>query len=129
MRSTISRRLHTSIWGVYLAALVIFSLLPSFAPPGPANSDKFMHLAAYLILTCLWPEFILQSPSTRFLAAAGLGAVLECGQGILPTGRYAEVWDAVANAAGAGIGLLVQRAVWGAKDGARSRKASGGGRA
>ncbi|NLW80923.1 MAG: VanZ family protein [Desulfovibrionales bacterium] len=125
MRSTISRRLHTSIWGVYLAALVIFSLLPSFIPPGPENSDKFMHLAAYSILTCLWPESILQSPCRRFLAAAGLGVVLECGQGILPTGRFADVSDAVANGLGAGIGLFVQHAMRGAKEGARGKKTSG----
>ena len=34
---------------------------------------------------------------------------LEIGQGVLPTGRFMDLWDALANALGAGLGLAARQ--------------------
>jgi glycopeptide antibiotics resistance protein len=64
-----------------------------------------MHLLAYAVLVLTWPRGWKTSQPIRFGLAAGLGLILEIGQDVLPTGRFMDLWDALANALGAGLGL------------------------
>jgi hypothetical protein len=64
-----------------------------------------MHLLAYALLVLAWPRVWTFSHPAMFGLAAGLGLALEAGQGVLPTGRFMDSWDALANALGAGLGL------------------------
>jgi VanZ family protein len=110
MRNNAFPALQKAFWTVYVMALVVSSLTPVDLSGAPADSDKAMHLLAYLLLVVLWPPAWIRPAPFMFAFAAGLGIVLEVAQGILPTGRFADPWDALANCLGAGIGLAVRRA-------------------
>lgn len=82
----------------------------SFAPLAPVDlsgapehGDKLPHFLAYCLLVLFWPPSWLGIPS-RFVLAAALGLGLEVAQGALPTGRFADPWDALANTLGAALG-------------------------
>jgi VanZ family protein len=110
MRNNAFPALQKAFWTVYVMALVVSSLTPVDLSGAPADSDKAMHLLAYLLLVVLWPPAWIRPAPFMFAFAAGLGIVLEVAQGILPTGRFADPWDALANCLGAGLGLAVLRA-------------------
>ena len=94
-------------WVFYVLALGIASLMPVHLPDAPDNSDKVLHGLAYCLLVLLWPQAWRRNAIAMFAFAAGLGVFLEIGQGVLPTGRYLDPWDALANSLGAAAGLAV----------------------
>jgi VanZ family protein len=110
MRSPSASLCHQCLWTGYLLALIVGSLLPVHLPQTVDHGDKVMHLLAYVILVLTWPRTWAASPVTMFCLAAGLGLVLEIGQGVLPTGRFMDIWDALANALGVGLGLAGRQA-------------------
>lgn len=93
--------------GITLVLVVVFlSVRPIGAPlPEVENSDKFAHLIAYCTLA-LWFSGVFRKAS--YLAVAGgligLGIGLEGVQALLPA-RSADPGDALANAAGVGLGV------------------------
>ena len=95
------------LWTLYVLALVVSSLMPVNLAQAPRHSDKAMHVLAYGLLVLLWPPSWTRPAPAMFGFAAGLGLVLEVAQGLLPTGRFPDPWDALANALGAGLGLGV----------------------
>lgn len=97
---------HKLFWVGYVLALVVGSLLPVDLPAAPEHGDKVMHFLAYCVLVFLWPRAWTGTALTMFSLGAGLGLALEIGQGILPTGRFMDLWDALANALGAGVGVM-----------------------
>lgn len=99
-------RAHLVLWCAYVVSLVVLSLMPVEMPPGPDHADKFYHCAAYAVLAMGWPFRCGRSWLTAFGFATALGLGLEAAQGVLPTGRFADPWDAVANTLGAAIGVL-----------------------
>lgn len=102
---------HITAWGLYLVAIIVFSLLPAQLPSGVENQDKVLHFCTYALLTIFWPQHFGPSFIHIFWMASGLGVLLEFGQGILPTGRSMEIGDMVANTLGAALGL-VGRKLW-----------------
>jgi VanZ family protein len=100
-------QLRPWLWACYVLALSAASLMPVRLPDGPDNSDKVAHALAYCLLVLLWPPAWFRKPFAVLCLAAGLGIALEIGQGVLPTGRCLDPWDALANAAGAAAGLAV----------------------
>lgn len=109
MRNEAFPALRKIFWAVYVAALIVSSLTPVDLSGAPEDSDKAMHLLAYLLLVALWPAAWRRPGPVMFGFAAGLGVALEVAQGLLPTGRFADPWDALANCLGAGLGLAVLR--------------------
>lgn len=93
-------QLEVILFGIMVAGVLAGCLLPNeWLPPLP--NDKFMHFAAYAVLTLLaariaagWGAFALWSVG---LLAAGLA--VECLQQLVP-GRGFSWPDQVANAAG-----------------------------
>lgn len=113
MRAYISS-LHKLAWTGYALALIVCSLAPVDLSGAPEHGDKLLHFLAYCLLVLFWPPSWLGIPS-RFVLAAALGLGLEVAQGALPTGRFADPWDALANTLGAALGAgmicaLVRRA-------------------
>lgn len=102
MRAYISS-LQKLAWTGYALALIVFSLAPVDLSGAPEHGDKLLHFLAYGLLVLLWPPSWLGIP-VRFVLAAGLGLGLEIAQGALPTGRFADPWDALANTLGAALG-------------------------
>ena len=111
MRKNLISRFHRLAWVSYALALVVSSLIPVDFSQAPEHSDKIMHAAAYCLLVLFWPPAWLRSAGVMLGLAAGLGLALEIAQGILPTGRYMDPWDALANALGACLGLGLMLAV------------------
>jgi len=102
MRAYIST-LHKLAWTGYALALIVCSLAPVDLSGAPEHGDKLLHFLAYCLLVMFWPPVWL-GITGRLALAAGLGLVLEIAQGALPTGRFADPWDALANTLGAVLG-------------------------
>jgi hypothetical protein len=104
MRENMVISLHKFFWAAYVLALIFGSLIPVNMSGAPEQGDKVVHCVAYGLMAFLWPAAWKRSPVFVFCLASGLGLLLEFGQGLLPTGRFLDPWDAAANALGAGIG-------------------------
>lgn len=83
-------------------------------------NDKLMHFIGFAIAAWLWcrayrhlyPGAPARTVALRGgLASAGLGALLELWQALLPY-RSAELLDWVADALGAGLAALLMAAFW-----------------
>ena len=98
--------LHKFLWAAYVLALVAGSLAPVDMSGAPEQSDKLLHFLAYGLMVFFWPAHWRGFRPSPFWLAAGLGLVLEIGQGALPTGRFMDIFDVAANTAGAGIGVV-----------------------
>jgi VanZ family protein len=107
MRAYISS-LHKLAWVGYALALTVCSLAPVDLSGAPEHGDKVMHFLAYCLLVLLWPPAWL-GLAGRFALAAALGLGIEIAQGVLPTGRFADPLDALANALGAALGVGIVR--------------------
>ena len=86
------------------------SLTPGEALPGIEIWDKLQHVLAYLILAVTGSVAFPGRRSLPWLAIGLmiLGCALEATQAFIP-GRVAGVDDAVANAVGVGLGLVIGR--------------------
>ena len=107
MRKNAFPAARRAVWTLYVLALVVSSLMPVNLDLAPRNSDKVMHALAYGLLMLLWPPSWKRSAPVMFCFAVGLGVALEVAQGLLPTGRFLDPWDALANALGAALGLAI----------------------
>ena len=99
---------------VCAVAIAFLSLLPGEDLPSQNLNDKLNHFIAYGVLTCL---AVVGRGSRSFLwvaaLAIGYGALLEVLQGIMPYGRSASSLDALANAGGVVIGVVLAFCVQG----------------
>ena len=91
-------------------AVSVLSLTPSDALPGIELWDKLQHVLAYLILAVTGAVAFPGRRSLPWLAVGLLilGCVLEAIQAFIP-GRTASFDDAIANAIGVGLGLVIAR--------------------
>lgn len=115
-------RARTLVWACYLLAIIVLSLIPVTLPQTAAQEDKILHFLAYGGLAALWPHWHARGPRAACWAAL-VGAVLEVAQGVLPTGRCMDAWDAVANALGAVLGASM---IWVGRDAWERIKPGGG---
>jgi VanZ family protein len=93
-----------------VAAVSVLSLTPSEALLAIEVWDKLQHVLAYLILAVTGAVAFPGRRSLPWLAIGLpiLGCVLEAIQAFIP-GRVASLDDAVANAIGVGLGLVIAR--------------------
>ena len=93
-----------------VAAVSVLSLTPGEALPAIQVWDKLQHVLTYLILAVIGAVAFPGRRSLPWLAIGLLilGCVLEAVQALVP-GRVAGVDDAVANAIGVGLGLVIAR--------------------
>lgn len=103
-----------------MGAIAVLSLVPGEALPGdsalvwfvaetPATIQNVMHVVCYAVLAALWMKSLSSFARSRLIAltiAIGYGALLEAGQLMVP-GRFGSVSDALLNATGAVIGVLI----------------------
>ncbi|MFC5571313.1 VanZ family protein [Lysobacter yangpyeongensis] len=102
-------RLWLAVWGLAIAAVVVLSLTPPPAMSVPRNFDKVEHLVGYGGLSAF---AVLLFAGWRGQVRAGLGLValgvaLEFAQALLTRTRMADPADALANATGVALGLLL----------------------
>ena len=101
---------------IYWAALFVGTHVP--APmTGMQSNDKLLHLVAYsgLAFLVVWVIAGTRPRLHSVIASVGLvvayGAVDELLQLMIP-GRHGDLWDWLADVAGAGLGLLLYFLVW-----------------
>jgi len=106
------RALRWTLVAAYAVSLFFVSSLPSEEIPVgmPYGMDKVAHAAAYAILALLFCRAV-RSPGTGSLVlialfCAAYGVLNELHQAYVP-GRFASGWDAVANAVGASVTVLL----------------------
>jgi VanZ family protein len=95
--------------GLLLAGVIVFySLIPAQKLPQIGVSDKLEHAFAYLLLG-FWFCSVIARWDYIFvlLALIALGGSIEIAQGLMGLGREADFRDMIANAVGAGLGVLL----------------------
>jgi VanZ family protein len=95
-----------------IAAVVAGSLLPSSSLPGLPfpGADKLEHMLGYAALSG-YAVMLFSERQAQRRAAVGLlllGLAIEGAQGALTATRSADAMDVLANAAGIGLGQLLQ---------------------
>lgn len=110
------RALWAALLAAETAALAWFSLVPYFLAPGvpaPGPSATLLHALAYAVYAVLWSKAL---PALRLRALLSwllpvfAGIALELLQAGVPN-RAADPFDALANAAGAALGLAALHAI------------------
>ena len=91
-----------------VAVVAVLSLLPAHDLPKVGVSDKLEHAGAYFVLAILGGLGLRarRSLAYLFILLCAMGGVIELLQAFSP-GRSPDVFDALANATGAGAGVLV----------------------
>ena len=89
-------------------AITVGSLLPARDLPAPAfdGFDKLEHLLGYAVLSG-WSALLFATRRARMAAVLGViafGIAIEFAQGAFTTTREPDMFDALANAAGAVLG-------------------------
>ena len=110
------RQVKAAFWLV-AAAVVVLSLLPRPIAVGEfEGSDKAGHFLAYLALGLLlglgWQLTRTRPLIRAFLSLLLLGALIELAQGLLPIARTCSALDLLADALGAGPGLMASAWFW-----------------
>ncbi len=101
--------LFRGLWVVLVLAVAYMSLRPLSLDLGVQHGDKVLHLTTYALLIFLAPwKFQGWIPVVLMGALVLFGGCMELGQGMLSTGRSAEMADALANTAGVCLGALVR---------------------
>jgi VanZ family protein len=93
---------------VLLLGVVWGSLQTSVSPSVAQGFDKFQHFGTYMLLA-VWFTGLYARPRWWLVMVGllGLGLSMEVAQYLMHTGRMAEGYDMVANAAGVLAGLLL----------------------
>lgn len=96
--------------GITIASLASLSNMPRVEVPG---KDKTVHFLFYFVLTLLW-NFALQKKYKNWalkyiivFVVIVYGIVIEILQGVLTKNREADIYDVMANSAGALVALIV----------------------
>ena len=102
------QRLALTFWIAGVAGTATFSLLPKFAPPGEYGLDKMIHTTTYATLALLAHVAFQRRKNAvaAALFAIPLGCAIEVAQAFVP-GRYGDIGDALANSAGALLGIAL----------------------
>ena len=100
-------------WTILIAVLCLvkFTDLPSF---GVSGADKYVHFTLHFVFTLLWgfyfwlklDEIIIPKIARVVLLSLCYGIVIEILQEIATNTRHADIFDVLANSAGATIALL-----------------------
>ncbi|GAB3358923.1 membrane protein [Lysobacter tyrosinilyticus] len=102
-------RLWLGLWLCAIAAVIVLSLTPPPPMKVPHNFDKVEHLSSYALLAygavLLFARRRTQLGAGLALVAMGIG--LEFAQAALTRDRIADPADALANATGVVLGLLM----------------------
>ncbi|KRB77757.1 hypothetical protein ASE01_06055 [Nocardioides sp. Root190] len=103
--------LWVGLWVLLIGVVVVLSLGSPPESPGVPAGDKWQHLTAYFVLAALAVQvFLPGEPVLRAaVALVVVGIGLEVAQGTLTDDRMMDWRDAIANAAGVGLGLLTSR--------------------
>lgn len=105
---------------LYTALVLLFGSIPQGPPGAQRLNDKALHFIGFALAAWLWcrafrhlaPAAPARTAALRgWLASAGLGALLELWQALLPF-RSAELLDWVADALGALLAALLTAAFW-----------------
>ncbi len=93
-----------------LSLITISSSVGSFIPF--QNKDKYVHFTFYFVFVVLWFLYIESkniNPKTKYkilVASIGYGILMEICQGIFTISRTPDIFDVLANSAGAILGIL-----------------------
>lgn len=99
--------------GLWTVAIVIACSVPGPSlPPSPFFSfDKVVHVALFAPFAWLWRRAVGPRDGAILLASAGFAVAIEVWQQLPVIGRSADPADAVADIAGALLGLGLARAL------------------
>lgn len=93
---------------LFAVIIVLKSLTPAIPVISITNIDKAVHMSAYLALGMITlPAFADVKPFIVWCGLSVFGASVEIAQGLMNTGRTADVLDGVANASGAMLAVIV----------------------
>ena len=101
------RRVFLGLTVLLAVIIVVKSLTPALPSLAISNIDKLAHMSAYLALGAVTlPAFSHVKPFIVWCGLCAFGASIEIAQGLLSTGRSADIMDGVANASGAVLAVV-----------------------
>jgi len=106
------RRFWWILGGLIVLAAVTICLLPNQELPQSFSlNDKLSHLIGHALMACYFAGLVARRSWWKILLFQFLlGVGIEVSQSLMQVGREADVFDCIANLAGAGLGLLLARA-------------------
>ena len=94
-------------WTIVVTILSLISIGNIGESIAISNKDKYVHFLFYFIFTVLWILFFKYKQFSNFklviFIAIFYGILMEIFQGIFTTTRHADVYDVLANSAGATV--------------------------
>ena len=111
----IQARTWRVVTAAYAACIFVVSVVPISPKLVPGQLDKVVHLCEYLLLAWMLAQLFRLQRHPRALWAAwwwatGYGALIEGVQIFLPW-RSGDIMDALENALGAALGVIVVRRI------------------
>ncbi|KAF1712122.1 hypothetical protein CSC70_00900 [Pseudoxanthomonas kalamensis DSM 18571] len=110
------RGLWLGLWLLAVATVIWVCLAPRppLEVPLPENGDKLEHLLAYFVLMAGAVQLFATRRALLWVAVGLflLGIGIEWAQGAWTSTRSADVWDAVADTLGIGLGLATALTPW-----------------
>lgn len=106
MMSPLPRRPALLIGVALILAIAIGSLMPAPPLPDTPDSDKIAHLLGYAVLSGWWALLLRSHWLQVLVGASAFGVLIEFLQG-QTTYRSFDVYDMLANACGALLGLAL----------------------
>ncbi len=103
------RRSFLGLLILFATIILVKSLTPALPGLSISHADKYIHVLAYLVLGLVTlPALPRIRPILVWLGVAGFGVGVEVMQGVVNTGRSADIYDGIANA----LGALLAIGVW-----------------
>jgi VanZ family protein len=101
------------LWTIVVTLLSLITISSSLASAIPIpNKDKYVHFTFYFVFVVLWFLYSKSEnsdPKSKFsvlLASIGYGILMEICQGLFTNYRTPDIYDVLANSAGAILGLF-----------------------
>jgi VanZ family protein len=101
------------LWTILVTVLSLITIKSDIGSSiNIANKDKFVHFTFYFVFVVLWFLYVESkniNPKTKYkilFASIGYGILMEICQGIFTINRIPDIFDVLANSAGAILGIL-----------------------
>jgi len=102
------RQIFMGLSCVFAVIILVKSLTPALPSLNANHADKYIHVLAYLVLAVVvLPALPRLRPFYIWVGVAGFGLGVEVLQGLVNTGRSADIYDGIANATGALLAVLI----------------------
>lgn len=117
VKKFLAKQYPALLWSVFIFILLALpgSMIPSEANFGISNFDKYVHVSIFCVFVLLWSFYYAAKPAKKnksvffliFIIACLYGIAMEYVQKYFIPFRDFDVYDIMADVAGAAVGYLI----------------------